>query len=466
MTDIGTRTRCQALVAGFGRPGMRDLDFGRQLVRYLEQQAWPEGVVVEDLSYAAPLVLHRLRELEPTKVVLIGAVARGAGLPGDVRRYQLDPAAPSPDEVARCAGESAQGIVDIDHTLAVARHWGGLPADTVVIEVEPADCSFGLGFSEELGAAIDQLVGLLRAELGIGVVPEPDLDGAWLAAAAPGAPADAEPAAPDPAAEPCDGLVALAQRAREHARRLVVPPRQQPPAVARALDESGLVVVERSRPWAIGLDRGSDWNDVVPLPEGWFSLVVGDAPGRGVEAVAVMEELRAATRAYAVLEGRQPARVLAHLDRLVRATGVGEGAAVVCLAVNPATGEVRIANAGHCPPLAVGAECDGCFLTGGRSGPLGAAALPVARAEVAYTLSPASTVILFTDGLVQSRTVRLRDGLRRLRCAVAEGPAALDDLCDHVVDACTADLGRDDDLSVMAVRLPWRSGAGGGRPTR
>jgi Ni,Fe-hydrogenase maturation factor len=84
-----TSTRCRALVAGFGRPGMRDLDFGRQLVRYLEGIGWPEGVVVEDLSYAAPLVLDRLRELEPAKVVLVGAAARGFDPPGALRRYRL-----------------------------------------------------------------------------------------------------------------------------------------------------------------------------------------------------------------------------------------------------------------------------------------------------------------------------------------------------------------------------------------
>ena len=67
-----TTTPCRALVAGFGRPGMRDLDFGRQIIDYLKQLEWPDGVVVEDLSLAAPLVLHRLQELQPAKLVLVG----------------------------------------------------------------------------------------------------------------------------------------------------------------------------------------------------------------------------------------------------------------------------------------------------------------------------------------------------------------------------------------------------------
>jgi len=74
---VSKTTHCAALIAGFGRPAMRDLDFGRQLVRYLQELEWPDGIVIEDLSYAAPLVLARLQELEPAKLVLVGAAARG-----------------------------------------------------------------------------------------------------------------------------------------------------------------------------------------------------------------------------------------------------------------------------------------------------------------------------------------------------------------------------------------------------
>jgi hydrogenase maturation protease len=165
VTPIGARTRCPALVAGFGRPGMRDLDFGRQLVRYLEDYSWPDGVVVEDLSYAAPLVLHRLQELEPARLVLVGAVSRGSDPPGTLRRRSLSVTPPPAEVVQRCLEQSAQGIVDIDHTLAVARHWGGLPADSVVIEIEPADCSFGIGFSEEMAESFDSILATVAEEL-------------------------------------------------------------------------------------------------------------------------------------------------------------------------------------------------------------------------------------------------------------------------------------------------------------
>jgi hydrogenase maturation protease len=156
------------LVGGVGVPWLRDLDFGAQLVRRLESEgrAFPPGVVVEDLSYAAHRVLHRLWELRPEKVVLVGAMPRATDPPGTVRRYRLDLAPPPPAEVHARLGEAVGGVIDLDHTLAVVRHWNGLPEDTVVIEVEPADDSFGLGFSPEVEAAVGRVVALLEEEVG------------------------------------------------------------------------------------------------------------------------------------------------------------------------------------------------------------------------------------------------------------------------------------------------------------
>ena len=98
-------TPCRALIAGFGRPGMRDLDFGRKVVEYLQQLTWPEGVVVEDLSCSAPLVLDRLQELRPAKVVLLGAVARDLDPPATLRRYRVDLTPPGPAAVHRSVEE-------------------------------------------------------------------------------------------------------------------------------------------------------------------------------------------------------------------------------------------------------------------------------------------------------------------------------------------------------------------------
>lgn len=153
------------LVGGIGLPWLRDLDFGTQFIRRVEGGDWPPGVVLEDLSYAAHRVLHRLQELEPVRVVLVGCMPREVDPPGTIRRYRLDLAPPPPAEVHERLTEAVGGIIDLDHTLAVVRHWEGFPDDTTVIEVEPADRSFGLGFSDPVEAAVEPVLEMVRQEV-------------------------------------------------------------------------------------------------------------------------------------------------------------------------------------------------------------------------------------------------------------------------------------------------------------
>jgi hydrogenase maturation protease len=426
---------------------MRDLDFGRQLIRYLEELRWPEGVVVEDLSYAATLVLHRLQELEPAKLVLVGAVERGVDRPGAVRRYALDVRPPAPEEVHRSLEESVQGVVDLDHTLAVARHWGGLPPETVVIEVEAADCSFGLGFSEVLAAAFDPILELVREELSCEEAPA-------LLGALDHAGAVSAHQVPVPPVEPSRDLTDLARFAHEHRQLRLVQAHRPAPSLDQVAGGRGVAVAGRSQPWGVGIDNGGDWYDVIPLDGGWLGLVIGDAPGRGVEAAAAMTDLRAAVRAYAVLDPADPGRVLGHLDRFVHATGVGKDATVVYAALRPSTGEVRLANAGHCRPLLLPPDGagDGVFVLDGRSAPLGAGSGDD-RPQAAVGMAPGSSLLLFTDGLVQSRTRALDEGLERLRRAASEASRRPEALCDYVLHACTEGLRRNDDICVLAARL-------------
>lgn len=155
----------RTLVAGIGLPWLRDLDFGTQWVNRVVDLEWPDHVLVEDMSYAAHRVLHRLQEVRPSKVILVGCMPRREDPPGTIRQYQLDLSPPDDDEVQDRLSEAAMGIIDLDHTLAVARYYGEFPADTVVIEVEPADDSFGLGFSEVVEATVDPVLDLVRREL-------------------------------------------------------------------------------------------------------------------------------------------------------------------------------------------------------------------------------------------------------------------------------------------------------------
>lgn len=176
-TSVESPVAC-ILVGGIGLPWLRDLDFGTQFVRRVEGSGWPANVVVEDLSYAAHRVLHRLQEIAPTKVVLVGAMPRDVDPPGTIRRYQLDLTPPPDDEVHERLGEAVGGIIDLDHTLAVVRYWGGFPADTVVVEVEPGDQAFGLGFSDEVERAVEPVLAMVREAVGLpgpGGTAEPGL---------------------------------------------------------------------------------------------------------------------------------------------------------------------------------------------------------------------------------------------------------------------------------------------------
>jgi len=155
----------RTLVAGIGLPWLRDLDFGTQWVNRVVERDWPPHVLVEDMSYAAHRVLHRLQEVRPSKVVLVGCMPRRQDPPGTIRRYRLDLSPPDDDEVQDRLSEAAMGIIDLDHTLAVARYYGEFPADTVVIEVEPEDDSFGLGFSDVVEGTVEPVFDLVREEL-------------------------------------------------------------------------------------------------------------------------------------------------------------------------------------------------------------------------------------------------------------------------------------------------------------
>ena len=161
------------LVGGFGRPWQRDLDFGSRFVCAVEDLDWPERIVVEDLSYSALHVMHRLQELRPAKVIMVAALARGEDPPGTLRRYAINSEPPPPDQVHGHLVEALGGEPDLEQTLAVARHWGALPSGSVIIEVQPRDTSLGLGLSEEVAASIDSVLDAVRHELGSSVPAPP-----------------------------------------------------------------------------------------------------------------------------------------------------------------------------------------------------------------------------------------------------------------------------------------------------
>jgi anti-sigma regulatory factor (Ser/Thr protein kinase) len=167
--------------------------------------------------------------------------------------------------------------------------------------------------------------------------------------------------------------------------------------------------------------------------------------------------LRAALRAYAVAEPRSPAAVLTSLNTLLASTHpAGMVATLLYMVVDEDGTRVRFASAGHPPPLVMDADHATRFLEHGHDPPLGAEER-VRFGEWEGELA-GSTVLLYTDGLVERRGEAIDAGLARLREALGEGPADLERLCSHVLDCAIGGDARDD-IALLAVRL---AGAGTG----
>jgi PAS domain S-box-containing protein len=198
-----------------------------------------------------------------------------------------------------------------------------------------------------------------------------------------------------------------------------------------------------------GADVGGDWYDAIAFEDGRFGLAMGDVVGHGLEAAALMGELRNALRAYA-LEGQSPGEVVVRLDKLVQQLPGDQMATLLYAVIEPDWGGLRFASAGHPPPLVVTPDGGADFLWDGRSTPLGTG---FSEGEQGVTsLEDGSTIVLYTDGLVEVRGEPLERGLERLRQAVMSGPDEPDPLCDHVIDSLLGSQGARDDVALLALR--------------
>ncbi len=209
------------------------------------------------------------------------------------------------------------------------------------------------------------------------------------------------------------------EQARLYAQRRVAEAVQQrllPPAIS---DRSGLEGAARYLP-AAGASLGGDWYDVFPLVGGRVAVAVGDVVGHGVEAAAVMAQLRTAVRAYAA-EGHAPGDVVDRVNNLMLNLGPLAMTTMVLLVIDPATESLQLVNAGHPPALVVDPSGEARFLWPKGGVPLGATAAATYEAE-RFALPTGSTVLIYTDGLVERRGESIEVGLERLR-EIADGHA-------------------------------------------
>ena len=247
---------------------------------------------------------------------------------------------------------------------------------------------------------------------------------------------------------------ALADVRREMAETLQ---RSLLPSDLPAVDR--LAITARYLPAVQGTSAGGDWYDVLPLAGGAVAVAVGDVVGNGAPAAAVMGQLRSALSGL-LLAGFSPAHALEVLDRFAGPVAGARMSTVACLRLEPDTGSLTYSSAGHPPPILVGiadptgegTARDG-YLDGGLGPALG---LPAAgpRPQAALTVAPGTTLLLFTDGLVERRGEGLDEGLERLAAAVpARRSDPLGVLVDHVLGELVDGNGGSDDVAVVAVRL-------------
>ncbi|MEV5439915.1 SpoIIE family protein phosphatase [Streptomyces sp. NPDC052682] len=196
---------------------------------------------------------------------------------------------------------------------------------------------------------------------------------------------------------------------------------------------------------------GGDWFDSVKLPGARTALVVGDVMGHGLNSAAMMGQLRTAVQTMAALD-LPPAQLLRTLDDLAQRLGDTYLATCLYAVYDPIAGDLRLANAGHIPPVLVRAEDGRSELLDLPTGaPVGVGGVPFEAVRV--PVRPGDRLVMCTDGLVEVRGEDIGVGLATLCASAAHPAASMDDACDTIIRALAARGGRKDDVALLMARL-------------
>jgi serine phosphatase RsbU (regulator of sigma subunit) len=218
----------------------------------------------------------------------------------------------------------------------------------------------------------------------------------------------------------------------------------------------GLGTAARYLPAPEASEVGGDWYDAFVLRDGAMVLAVGDVMGHDLEAAAGMAQLRNMLRAYSWSEQGPPSRIVESLDAACLNIAEVSMATLICGRLTRSEdGRYQLSwtNAGHPPPLLVTREGEASYLTGGH-GPLLGLGISPPRVDDVTELPPASTLVLYTDGLVESPRESVDEGLERLRRnAAALADRDVDAFADELL-ACSRPPRNEDDVAVLAVRVP------------
>ncbi|MBN0043720.1 PAS domain S-box protein [Streptomyces actuosus] len=218
----------------------------------------------------------------------------------------------------------------------------------------------------------------------------------------------------------------------------------------------GLATASRYRPATQGAGVGGDWFDLVPLGADRVGVLIGDVMGRGLEAAAVMGQLRSAAHALAKT-GMEPNRLMQALDSCVADLDVPDQLVTCCyLVIAPDAGTVTVCSAGHLPVLVAGAGAGVSPLRTPVNAPLGVG--DVIYEQSCTEIPPGATLVLYTDGLIETPGSDIEERIRELSVVLAEfftGAACLETAADQVLTSLLPDAdSHNDDVTLLLAQLP------------
>ncbi|MFI6369734.1 SpoIIE family protein phosphatase [Streptomyces sp. NPDC050546] len=215
----------------------------------------------------------------------------------------------------------------------------------------------------------------------------------------------------------------------------------------------GLDVAYRYRPAEAIMEIGGDWFDVIPLAGDKTALVVGDVMGSGVTAAATMGQLRTATRTLANLD-LAPDQVLHHLDSIT--DGLDTIATCVYAVFDPHIAQCHVSLAGHLPPVLLRSDGTRGLLDLPTGAPLGGCGVTFDTTSLAF--GTGDQLLLYTDGLVETRDEPIDARLNTLLDALDDPGRSLDATCDLLLRTLRDGSERDDVALLVARAGHGRAG--------
>lgn len=208
----------------------------------------------------------------------------------------------------------------------------------------------------------------------------------------------------------------------------------------------------RYEPAVSPLEIGGDWYDVLPISDHRIGIIVGDCVGRGLSAAAVMGQLRSSARAL-LLAGAEPAILLEQLDAVAALIPDAFCTTAFVGILDTGSGLLRYSSAGHLPGVLAAPESAPTLLSSARSVPL-AVHRTEPRQQASQVLTPGSTLVLYTDGLVERPGESIDAGIARVGEILQATTTTVDAVADVVVRAMAPADGYDDDVAIVVYRCP------------